>query len=89
METRLVVFIVIFLSLIPLAYLWVRGINYMKDKHPDYKGLDLFDEDDDWDNSKWQGRRRDQVEGTNRIVYWIIVIGITTLVIYGFIKFIS
>ena len=34
-----------------LAWAWVRGINNMKDNHPDYKGedfLDLGDEDKDW-----------------------------------------
>ena len=32
-----------------ISYLWVRGIDYMKENHPDYKGDDLFgkfDEDD-------------------------------------------
>jgi hypothetical protein len=43
----------------------------------------------EWDTSEWQGRRRDQVEGTNRITHWVIIIGIATLFIYGFIKFIS
>jgi len=29
-----------------IAILWVRGIDYMKENHPDYKGEDLFDEED-------------------------------------------
>ena len=31
-----------------VAFFWVRGIDYMKENHPDYKGNDLFgfDEDD-------------------------------------------
>jgi hypothetical protein len=29
-----------------LAWLWAGGIDYMKTNHPDYKGEDLFDEDD-------------------------------------------
>jgi len=32
-----------------ISYFWVRGIDYMKENHPDYKGDDLFgdfDEDD-------------------------------------------
>lgn len=49
MEAKLVVFGVILLSLIPVIYLWVRGIDYMKDNHSDYKGEDLFDE---WDDNK-------------------------------------
>lgn len=34
-----------------ISYSWVRGIDYMKENHPDYKGddfLDLDDEDKDW-----------------------------------------
>jgi hypothetical protein len=31
---------------IVIAILWVRGIDYMKDNHPDYKGEDFFNEDD-------------------------------------------
>lgn len=27
-----------------VAVLWVRGIDHMKENHPDYKGEDLFDE---------------------------------------------
>ena len=29
-----------------LAWLWAGGIDYMKQNHPDYKGYDLFDEED-------------------------------------------
>jgi len=29
-----------------VATFWVRGIDYMKTNHPDYKGEDLFDEED-------------------------------------------
>jgi len=28
-----------------LSWAWVRGIDYMNEKHPDYKGEDLFGED--------------------------------------------
>lgn len=28
-----------------LAVMWVQGIDYMKENHPDYKGEDLFGED--------------------------------------------
>ncbi len=35
-----------------ISYLWVRGIDYMKENYPDYKGEDLFGEfdEDDKDN---------------------------------------
>ena len=26
-----------------ISYLWVRGIDYMKENHPDYKGEDFLD----------------------------------------------
>jgi len=29
-----------------LAWLWAGGIDYMKHNHPDYKGKDLFDDED-------------------------------------------
>jgi hypothetical protein len=29
-----------------VATFWVRGIDYMKENHPDYQGEDLFDEED-------------------------------------------
>lgn len=30
--------------LVSLAYNYVRGIDYMQEHHPDYKGEDLFDD---------------------------------------------
>jgi hypothetical protein len=42
MEAKLVVFGVIVISLLPIVYLWVRGIDYMHKNHPDYTGDDLF-----------------------------------------------
>jgi hypothetical protein len=32
-----------------ISYFWVRGIDYMKENHPDYKGDDLFGEFDEND----------------------------------------
>jgi len=29
-----------------ISILWVRGIDNIKNNHPDYKGEDLFNEDD-------------------------------------------
>ncbi len=28
-----------------ISIIWVRGIDYMKENHPDYKGKDLFNDD--------------------------------------------
>jgi hypothetical protein len=40
---------IFFLLITPIviSLLWVRGIDYMHKNHPDYKGHDLFDEDED------------------------------------------
>ena len=42
------VFLLMFVVVSFISYLWVRGIDYMKENHPDYKGDDFlnFDEDD-------------------------------------------
>ena len=32
-----------------VAFFWVRGIDHMKENHPDYKGDDLFGKFDDED----------------------------------------
>ena len=34
-----------------ISYLWVRGIDYMKENHPDYKGDDFLNWDEDDKNS--------------------------------------
>ena len=39
--------ILIFAAMIPLAFLWVGVIDSMKKDHPDYKGEDLFDDEED------------------------------------------
>ena len=46
------VFLIFFLIMLPISYLWVRGIDYMKKNHPDYKGEDLFNEEEDKDEEK-------------------------------------
>ena len=40
------IYLIIFLIAFVVGILWVRGIDYMQENHPDYKGLDLFDEED-------------------------------------------
>ena len=40
------IYLIIFLIAVVVSLLWVRGIDYMQKNHPDYKGLDLFDEED-------------------------------------------
>ena len=38
------VYLLMFVGISVISYLWVRGIDYMKENHPDYKGDDLFGE---------------------------------------------
>jgi hypothetical protein len=47
-----IVYVLMFFVVAIISYLWVRGINYMKENHPDYKGDDLFGEfnENDKDN---------------------------------------
>jgi len=45
------VFLLMFVVVAIISYSWVRGIDYMKENHPDYKGEDWLnwdDEDKDW-----------------------------------------
>ena len=39
--------IITLIIVIPIAILWVRGIDNMKKNHPDYKGNDFLNWDDD------------------------------------------
>lgn len=41
------VFVIISVTLASILIAWrlVKGIDYMKENYPDYKGEDLFDED--------------------------------------------
>jgi hypothetical protein len=39
--------ILILAAMIPLAFFWVNRIDDMKKNHPDYKGEDLFDDEED------------------------------------------
>jgi len=42
----MVAFFIILLIVVPLSIRWAKSIEYMKQNHSDYKGLDLFDEED-------------------------------------------
>jgi hypothetical protein len=51
-----IIFVVASMAL--LSWAWVNGFDYMNEKHPDYKGEDLFGEDitkmagrDGWDDN--------------------------------------
>ena len=38
---------IVALAVLVAAALWVAGIDYMKNNHPDYKGEDLFNKGED------------------------------------------
>ena len=43
-----------------LSWSWVRGIDYMKENHPDYKGEDFLnwgEETAPWENDKWDDNK--------------------------------
>jgi hypothetical protein len=40
-------FLLFTIMLIPISVIWVRRIDYMKDNYPEYKGKDLFNEDNE------------------------------------------
>ena len=47
MSNEIIFTIVIGISLSLVVILWVSGIDYMKKNHPEYKGEDLFNEEED------------------------------------------
>ena len=55
MMGTLVAILCILGMLSPVIVLWVIGIDYMKENHPDYKGEDFLDWGDD-DVTKTAGR---------------------------------
>jgi len=57
MKAQIIVFAIIFLSLTPIVILWIKGMEFMKENHPDYTGDDLFgsfDDDEENENDKHQ-----------------------------------
>ena len=48
MKDQLIAILIVLIITIPISILWVRGIHNMKEKHPDYKGDDFLD----WDDNK-------------------------------------
>jgi hypothetical protein len=54
---QLIIFLVICISLSPIVYLWVRGIDFMQKNHPDYKGEDFLN----WGNDKENEDDKNQI----------------------------
>ena len=43
-----------------ISFFWVRGIDYMKKNHPDYKGEDFLnwgEETAPWETDKWDDNK--------------------------------
>ncbi len=47
MSNELIFTIIFGLAFLVVVALWVRGIDYMNKNHPDYKGKDFFNEEED------------------------------------------
>ena len=45
------VFLLMFVVVAIISYFWVIGIDYMKENHPDYKGDDFLNWDEDDKNT--------------------------------------
>ena len=45
------VYLLMFSVVAIISYLWVRGIDNMKENHPDYKGEDFLNWDEDDKNN--------------------------------------
>ncbi len=52
MSTETILTIVCGIAFSLVIFLWVEGIDYMKKNHPDYKGEDLFNEEDEEDEER-------------------------------------
>jgi len=50
--------IFVLLVAVIIAIVWVKGINTMHEKHPDYKGLDLFDEEEVYNDEPVKQERK-------------------------------
>ena len=51
-QSTIIVALVTLPALGYLCWMWVKGIDYMKENHPDYKGNDLFGEFDEDDKNQ-------------------------------------
>ena len=61
----------IILAVVITAVLWANGIHHMNKNHPDYKGEDLFREEDnikDWDVTLTDGlEEEDNTHSNNKL----------------------
>jgi hypothetical protein len=50
--------VVLLPALIYLIWMWIKGIDYMKENHPDYKGDDWLN----WDNDPENENDKNQIQ---------------------------
>lgn len=52
----LVAILITLIIVTPTAIIWVRGIDYMKENHPDYKGEDFLNWNDE--TAPWETKEK-------------------------------
>ena len=57
-ESTLIVGLVTLPALAYLGWMWIKGIDYMKENHPDYKGNDWLN----WDNDPENENDKNQIQ---------------------------
>ena len=50
--------LIILVIAVVVSILWIRGIDYMKENHPDYKGEDFLD----WKNDPENENDKNQIQ---------------------------
>lgn len=60
------VYLTLFVITTIISYLWVRGINKMKNEHPDYKGEDFLKFNDDEKENKIHKRHSRKTRTSNQ-----------------------
>ena len=54
----IVIALVVLPALTYLCWMWIKGIHYMKENHPDYKGDDWLN----WDNDSENENDKNQIQ---------------------------
>ena len=57
-ESTIIVALVTLPALAYLGWMWIKGIDYMKENHPDYKGDDWLN----WDNDSENENDKNQIQ---------------------------
>jgi hypothetical protein len=57
-ESTIIVALVTLPALAYLGWMWIKGIDYMKENHPDYKGDDWLN----WNNDSENENDKNQIQ---------------------------